>query len=78
MQAAWAALHWLFVYTGSPTSRHLARMGPAQVLNLPVIEGQLSDAHPSQLFAEGAANVVFGLVPSGGYKNPANTGDNSS
>lgn len=53
-------------------------MGPGQVVNLPVTEAQLSDPHPSQLFMEGAANMVFGLVPSGGYKNPANIGNNSS
>lgn len=75
--AAWAAAHWLSAETSSP-NRHLTRLGPGQVLNLPAIEAQLSDPHPSQLFMEGAANMVFGLVPSGGYKNPANVGDNSS
>lgn len=75
--AAWAAAHWLCVETSS-LSRHLTRMGPGQVLNLPIIEVQLSDPPPSQLFMEGTANMVSGLVLSGGYKNPANIGDNSS
>lgn len=55
-------------------------MGPGWVLNLPFIfiEVQLSDPYPSQLLMEDAAYTAFGLVPSGGYKNPPNIGDNSS
>ena len=62
----------------SSPSRHLTRMGPGLVLNLPLIGVQLSDPYLSQLFMEDAANMGFGLVLSGGYKNPANIGNNSS
>lgn len=48
-----------------------------EILNLHLTEAQLSDPHPFRLFKEDAANMVFDLVPSGGYKNLANTGDNS-
>lgn len=59
-------------------SMHVTRMRPGRVLNLSLIELQLLDPYLSQLFMGDAANMVFGLVPSGGYKNPANIGDNSS
>lgn len=52
--------------------------GPGQVLNLHLIELQLSDPCPSWLSVGDTTNMVFGLVPSGDYKNPANIGNNSS
>lgn len=59
-----------------PTGIH--REGPGQALNLHLIELQLLDLCSSWLSVGDAANTVFGLVPSGDYKNPANIGHNSS